>query len=147
MLDNDTIDALVNGNHADPFAVLGMHETGDGLAVRAWLPGAVSAAVIDRASGRAVAALERIDARGLFAGAVPRRRNRFAYRLRVDWGTHTQALDDAYRFGPVLGDMDVWLLGEGTHRRPYEVLGAHPMELDGVAGVHFAVWAPNAQRV
>ena len=55
--------------------------------------------------------------------------------------------EDAYRFGPILSDLDEYLLGEGTHQRIWEALGAHPMTLDGVAGTHFAVWAPNARRV
>ena len=55
--------------------------------------------------------------------------------------------DDAYRFGPVLGEMDEYLLGEGTHKRIWQVLGAHLITHEGVDGVHFAVWAPNAQRV
>ena len=54
---------------------------------------------------------------------------------------------DPYRFGPVLGELDEYLLGEGGHRRLWEALGAHPMTIDGVTGTHFAVWAPNAERV
>jgi 1,4-alpha-glucan branching enzyme len=70
------------------------------------------------------------------------------YRLQVLWMDGSQALlDDPYRFPPVLGDMDVWLMGEGTHLRPYEVLGAIRREMLGVAGTSFAVWAPNASRV
>jgi hypothetical protein len=56
-------------------------------------------------------------------------------------------VDDPYRFPPVLGDLDVWLLGEGTHLRPFEVMGATQRRLHGVAGTAFAVWAPNASRV
>jgi 1,4-alpha-glucan branching enzyme len=48
---------------------------------------------------------------------------------------------------PLIGDVDIYLFGEGTHRRIYDKLGAHPVTVDGVAGVHFAVWAPNARRV
>ena len=58
-----------------------------------------------------------------------------------------QTTDDPYRFGPVLGELDAWLLAEGTHLRPFEVLGATPRSMDGVAGTSFAVWAPNARRV
>ena len=70
-----------------------------------------------------------------------------AYQLQVDWGSHQQTIDDPYRFTPVLGELDLWLLAEGTHYRPYEKLGAHLLEHEGVHGVNFAVWAPNAQRV
>jgi hypothetical protein len=66
----------------------------------------------------------------------------------VRWADGSSALlDDPYRFGAVLGEMDVWLMGEGTHLRPYEVLGATPREFEGVQGTAFAVWAPNAARV
>ena len=70
------------------------------------------------------------------------------YRLQVIWADgHDTLLDDPYRFGPVLGEMDAWLLGEGSHLRPFEILGATPRLHDGVAGCSFAVWAPNAMRV
>jgi 1,4-alpha-glucan branching enzyme len=60
----------------------------------------------------------------------------------VVWEAH-----DPYRFPPVLGEIDVYLLAEGSHRRMWERLGAHPRTIDGVEGVAFAVWAPNARRV
>ncbi|MDB5918752.1 MAG: glgB [Massilia sp.] len=154
-----TVAALMQGDHGDPFAVLGMHRHNGALVVRALLPGAVSVAVIDAKSGRRLASLDRIVGSDVFAAAIPRRKNPFAYRLRVDWGGHQpdqqnqedqekqQDLEDPYRFAPMLGDLDLWLLAEGTHYRPYEKLGAHLAHVDGVAGVNFAVWAPNARRV
>ncbi len=70
------------------------------------------------------------------------------YRLRVKWESGIEdTFDDPYRFPLVLGEMDVWLLGEGTHLRPFEVLGAQISTMLGIAGVRFAVWAPNASRV
>src|SRR5205807_3673940 len=70
------------------------------------------------------------------------------YRLAVeDHEGHAWQFVDAYTFGPVLTDFDLHLLGEGTHYRNYERLGAHLREHQGYRGVHFAVWAPNAQRV
>ena len=145
--DQASIAALMHGDHPDPFSILGMHRHGGDLVVRALLPGAAAVEVIDAKNGRRVAGLEPVEGGGVFSGVIPRRRNPFAYRLRVDWGTHRQDMDDAYRFGPVLGETDVWLLAEGTHTRPYEKLGAHPTAIDGVDGVAFAVWAPNARRV
>ncbi len=66
----------------------------------------------------------------------------------MHWADGNESLlDDPYRFGPVLGEMDVWLLGEGSHLRPFEILGAHLRSMSGVAGTSFAVWAPNASRV
>ena len=72
----------------------------------------------------------------------------FPYRLRLEvGGGNTVEIDDPYRFPPVLGELDAYLIAEGNHLRLYEKLGAHPMELEGVAGVAFLVWAPNATRV
>jgi 1,4-alpha-glucan branching enzyme len=104
-------------------------------------------AVIDAKSGRRLASLDRVDGSDVFAAAIPRRINPFAYRLWVDWGSHRQEMNDPYSFAPILGDTDLWLLAEGTHYRPYEKLGARLAHIDGVAGVNFAVWAPNARRV
>lgn len=141
-----TRDALFTGDHADPFSILGLHETDEGLVVRAFQPDATEVSVID-INARKLATLERTDERGFFEGVIPRRKNRFAYRLLVTWEHGQFDLEDAYRFGPSLGDMDIWLLAEGTHTRPYEKLGTHPTTIDGVGGVSFAVWAPNARRV
>jgi 1,4-alpha-glucan branching enzyme len=147
IFDQATIDALMSGAHNDPFSVLGMHQYDGQLLVRALLPGAVGVDVIESKTNRKLASLERIPNSDIFVAPIPRRKNPFAYRLHVDWGTHQQDLEDPYRFPAILGEMDVWLLSEGTHFRPYEKLGAHPAEFDGVSGVSFAIWAPNAQRV
>ncbi|KAF0813110.1 1,4-alpha-glucan branching enzyme GlgB [Andreprevotia sp. IGB-42] len=145
--DQVAIDALFNGSHADPFSILGLHEHDGVLWLHALLPDAGDVSVIDTKTERTLATLERVDARGFFSGKIPRRKNAFPYRLAVRWGDASFDLQDPYRFGAVLGDVDVWLLAEGTHQRPYQVLGAHLKELDGVQGVAFSVWAPNAQRV
>lgn len=138
---------LMQGDYGDPFAILGMHRIKSRIFVRALLPGAVSVAVIEVKTGRRLAVLERFKESDIFAGRIPRRRKLFTYRLLVDWGTHQQEMEDPYRFPPVLGEMDLWLLVEGTHYRPYEKLGAHFTQIDKVSGVSFAVWAPNARRV
>jgi len=154
MLQADDIAALMDARHPDPCAVLGMHRRDDGLMVHALLPGALSVDLLDRASGRCVAGLKRLAGSEVFGARLARRRQPFEYQLRVQWpGAPGQArpapqrMEDPYRFGLVLGELDAWLLAEGTHRRPHQCLGAHPRELQGVAGVSFAVWAPNAQRV
>ena len=91
------------------------------------------------------APLSRIHDAGLFVGALPNGSKR--YQLRARFGDNVVDLDDPYRFPPVLSDFDLYLLGEGTHQRIYDKLGAHPMTLDGVRGVAFVVLAPNARRV
>ncbi|MEI7783114.1 MAG: 1,4-alpha-glucan branching protein GlgB [Betaproteobacteria bacterium] len=154
MLQPDDIDALMGARHPDPFAVLGMQQREGALWVHALLPGAVRVDVLDRASGRCVAGLQRLAGSEVFGARLARRRQPFDHQLRVQWPAAPgqllpppQLVDDPYRFGLVLGELDAWLLAEGTHRRPHQCLGAHPRELQGVAGVSFAVWAPNAQRV
>ena len=150
-VDAATLAQLMRADHADPFAVLGMHETPGGLVVRALLPQAEQVCVLDEAF-RPCLDLVRQPGSDLFCGIVPQRLRPFAYQLQVRWHTDggvssPQVIDDAYRFGPQLGDTDIWLLAEGTHHRPFEQLGAHPLTVEGVAGTRFAVWAPNARRV
>ncbi|KJV49163.1 glycogen branching protein [Pantoea sp. BL1] len=145
--DRHAINALFAGNYADPFSFLGMHQTVEGLEVRALLPDASEVWVIETNTGRKCAQLKCLDSRGFFSGVIPRRKNLFRYQLAVTWHGQQNLIDDAYRFGPLLAEMDAWLLGEGTHLRPYETLGAHGATIDGVSGTRFSVWAPNARRV
>ena len=151
MLDHAEIIALCRAEHGDPYAVLGMHTDADGgLWVRSLQPGALSVTVLEAKTGKRVAELTHIEieeVEGFFEGLMPRRRRSFPYRLRIVWQEGVQETDDPYRFPTVLGEMDVWLLAEGSHLRPFERLGAHLCEIDGVPGTAFAVWAPDAQRV
>jgi 1,4-alpha-glucan branching enzyme len=141
--------ALAETRHGDPFAALGLHADAAGrLWLRTMLPGAAAVAVVDTATHEQLAGLSQRHEAGLWEGAVPRRSQRFDYRLHVQWahgGEGTYA--DAYSFGPLVPDDDLHFFGEGSHLRPYTFLGAHPMTVGEVAGVRFAVWAPNAQRV
>jgi 1,4-alpha-glucan branching enzyme len=92
--------------------------------------------------------MERLHPDGFFETLFPGVGTLFAYRLEVaDHQGGVAAVEDPYRFLPVLSDFDLYLLGEGTHYKAYEKLGAHPRVVDGVRGVAFAVWAPNARRV
>ena len=154
MLTEHDITALDHGRHDDPFGVLGMHLRGAGLWVSAVLHGALGVEVVERTSGKIVATLDRLNETAVFSARMGRRRKAFDYLLRVHWPPLRAGdpdwvvdLEDPYRFPPVLGETDAWLLAEGTHLRPYECLGAHPGEMLGVAGTRFAVWAPNARRV
>ncbi len=142
-------DAIARAGHGDPFAVLGMHQSGTGkpVEVRAFLPGAVRLWVIDSFTGDPAGEAERFQGDGFFRATLADRTQRFPYRLRVEYPLTTQEFEDAYRFGNVLGELDVHLLAEGTHLRAFERLGAHPRTFDEVAGVAFAVWAPSARNV
>jgi 1,4-alpha-glucan branching enzyme len=148
VLSEKAVTAICYGDHEDPFSVLGMHADRAGeLWVRTFQPDAAMVAVIDAWTGERVAELRRRGGEGVFEGKIPGRKDRFGYRLRVNWYGVDRDVEDPYRFPPILGEMDVWLLAEGTHYRPYERLGAHPKEIEGVPGTAFAVWAPNAKRV
>ena len=149
MIDAADIDALLGARHADPFSVLGLHADASGdLWIRALLPGAQAVEVHATVSGRRVAALALCHPDGLFEARVPRRRRHFAYQLAVQWAAGQVVRSaDAYAFGLQLTDADLAALRDGSHLRPYEVLGAHPLLVDGCAGVRFALWAPNARRV
>ncbi|MGH6926617.1 MAG: 1,4-alpha-glucan branching protein GlgB [Propylenella sp.] len=148
MPDRGAIAGIVEGRHGDPFSVLGMHGgRGEPLSVRVFWPGAETAMVVDSATGEAVVELDRLDPTGFFAGLIPGRAAPFSYRMRFTAGGAHWEAEDPYRFPPVLGDMDVYLMAEGSHRRIYERLGAHLRTMESVAGATFAVWAPNARRV
>ena len=142
-LPDGIIEAIVSGRHGDPFAVLGPHPRGSAWQLRAFVPGAEALDAVDE-SGRVLATLTQRHPAGFFEGALAQRQR---YRLSARRGDTRWVAEDPYAFGPVLGPMDDWLLGEGTHARLYDRLGAHLMTHEGVAGTHFAVWAPNAHRV
>ncbi|HET7314781.1 1,4-alpha-glucan branching protein GlgB [Salinisphaera sp.] len=147
-LNREHIRALVAARHGDPFSVLGPQSYRAGETIlRALLPEAEHVAAVDPETGATLAELARIHDDGLFEGVLADAGANPRYRLRVTWGGHTVDIDDPYRFAPIIGDYDLWLLAEGTHHRPFECLGAHPTAIDAVAGVRFAVWAPGARRV
>jgi len=139
--------AIVGGRHGDPFSVLGPHvQPGGRLGISTFAPDADEVEVVDAATGETAVKLERIHREGFFFGVVDRSLPG-GYRLRKRRGAHAWETADPYAFGATLGDVDVYLLGEGTHLRAYDKLGAHAATMDGVKGVRFAVWAPNASRV
>ncbi len=135
--------AVIEGRHSDPFHYLGPHVEGDAALVRVFLPDAEGVAIVDEQGHESD--LARIHDAGLFEGRLANGSQR--YRVRARYGERQLEIEDPYRFPPILSDLDLYLLGEGTHMHLYEKLGAHPMMLDGVSGVAFAVLAPDARRV
>ncbi len=139
------IDALCAGRHNDPFAILGLYANGKKLFTRALALGAEQLEAFTLA-GASAGVLSRIDDRGLFEGQLNlKSREPLRYTAR---GHGTQwSFTDPYTFGPVLGPVDDLLMGEGNHLRLFDKMGAHLIHHEGASGVHFAVWAPNAERV
>ncbi|MFF0501874.1 1,4-alpha-glucan branching protein GlgB [Nocardia aobensis] len=138
---------LAAGTHTDPHTVLGAHPHPDGTVIRTLRPHADS---VSARIGGVDHPLHHIG-HGVFEG-VAGFPDLWDYRLVVSYpGSRTVLAADGYRFLPTVGELDLHLLGEGRHRRLWEVLGAHPRRyttLDGeVTGTSFAVWAPNARGV
>ena len=151
-LEARAMEAIVRGEHGDPFAVLGPHRVTTngrvGTAVRAFVPDARAVRLVGPDVPGAPHEMTRVHTEGLFEVVVSGRAAPFAYRLEVDGVDGKRStVDDPYRFATTLGDYDRHLLAEGTHYEAHERLGAHLRVLDGVAGTVFAVWAPNARRV
>ena len=138
--------AIARGEHGDPFAYLGPHRlTERSWVLRVFRPGVEEVTMLPERKRRRHLILQAADEYGLFAARL--RNDPGAYRLRLRMGGAIWEEDDPFRFGPVLGEMDEHFLGEGSHLELWKVLGAHPVTNEGIAGVHFAVWAPDARRV
>lgn len=145
------LNLILQGDHSDPFSVLGMQNVVSGgenaLVVRAFIPEAEHLWIVDSDSPDNKRPMHKLSD-GFFELVFADRHERFAYRLKAanpfgdTWEFH-----DPYSFPPLLSDYDLHLLKEGTHYRNYEKLGSHVRVVEGVRGVHFAVWAPNARRV
>jgi 1,4-alpha-glucan branching enzyme len=143
-LENAQIEAIVHGDCADPFAFLGPHTDSRGATVvRVFLPQIDTLSLIDT-DEKTLTDCRRVHPEGVWLATLPVPTR---YRLRATSAAGSFEFEDAYRFGVVLGDLDVYLLAEGNHLRNYERLGAHPTTMDGVKGTAFAVWAPSASRV
>ncbi|MFV1965015.1 MAG: 1,4-alpha-glucan branching protein GlgB [Pirellulaceae bacterium] len=149
----ESIGALIEGRHANPFEILGPHEVEENgrraLAVRAFLPDSQRAWVVDRPHA-APRPMRRIHPSGLFEAICPppETLQSAPYQLRVirnDGDTAT--MHDPYAFPSLLTDYDHYLLAEGTHTRAYDRWGAQIRTVHGVSGVNFCVWAPNASAV
>ncbi|MFJ9901767.1 1,4-alpha-glucan branching enzyme [Streptomyces sp. NPDC101152] len=134
---------LLAGTHHDPHTVLGAHQVPGGVAFRVFKPYALGVTVV---AGELRAALDD-DGDGFFSGLLPLAEAPPGYRLHVTYEGSVQDVEDAYRFLPTLGELDLHLIGEGRHEELWKVLGAHPMNHQGVTGTRFSVWAPNARGV
>ena len=151
----DQLNKIIYAYHHDPFEVLGPHVVdlngAPAVSVRAFLPTAEQAWVVpgpDAGLGETPSPMARRKDTGFFEAQFSGQAKVFPYELRfVDKAGDEFQGPDTYSFPPVLGDLDLHLFAEGNHYRTYDRLGAHVMAVEGVQGVHFAVWAPNAMRV
>ncbi len=142
----EEIDAIAGGYHGDAFRILGPHHregTDNSWEVRAFLPQAAEAFVTANGS---VVPMTKVHANGFFVAPVegdPR-----PYRIRIKkFDGSESAFEDPYRFPLLLSDFDLHLFSEGTNNESYRTMGAHATEVEGIGGVRFVVWAPNAEVV
>ncbi len=143
----DEMHAFLAGAHPDPFRILGPHRVGENLVVRVFRPDAKEVRVLGAAGDEEVLA-ERLHADGFFQAVLPGRARDFDYRLRLTgWNGEEHETVDPYRYGTIMGEVDLHLFAEGNHHRIYEKFGAQLRRIGGVDGTYFAVWAPNGQRV
>jgi len=165
----DELNSFLSGTHADPFRILGPHRLGADLVIRTFRPDAKKIEILLATGGvRPTGGLDRqrqngpdspipsqlpieaekIHRDGFFCATVPNATRDLAYQLRLtNWHGSDTTLGDPYRYGPIMGEVDLHLFGEGQHWKIYDKFGAHPRKIDNDTGVYFAVWAPNAQRV
>ncbi len=144
----DQIDRIVSNQHRNPFEVLGPHpaEGGSAWIVRTYQPQADAIWVVLPEERREYPMTTQHHPH-FFECIIPVAQLT-DYQLKIKSGSHEQVIYDPYAFkSPVLTDFDIHLFAEGNHHRIYEKMGAHAIELDGVTGVYFAVWAPNARNV
>ena len=137
--------ALAEGRNGDPFALLGIHTMAGKRVLRTLQPQASAVSLID-ADGEVLAEMERMGETGLFVAAMPPRMRHYRLQILLPGGGSYDT-EDPYRFPSTLGEIDLYLLGEGSHRNIYSALGARPAQSLGIDGTRFAVWAPNASRV
>lgn len=149
---NKDMEYIIRGDHHDPFSYLGMHPVERHgrmmVTVRAFIPDARTVSVVDNEREDISYPMERIHAEGLYETTIEERDKVFKYRLRiVDNSGNVREASDPYSYLPIMSNYDLHLFSEGKNHFVYRRLGAHIMTVDGINGVHFAVWAPNAKRV
>ncbi|HEY4345419.1 MAG TPA: 1,4-alpha-glucan branching protein GlgB [Parvibaculum sp.] len=144
MEDQHALDALVHGRNSDPFSYLGRHVTPDGVMIRSFLPGALQVAVHARGDDKKLGDLSRIHNAGVFSGLVSQD---VPYKFKIVWPEAVQEIEDPYSFGTLLDEEELKQFSAGIHPDLSDCLGAHVTEIEGVPGVLFSVWAPNAKRV
>ena len=140
---NKLIESLLHARLHDPFALLGLHRSGNEWVIRVYEPYASQVALLGGTDNQLFKKINPgglYEWRGLTAPPQP-------YRLRISEGTVSRDVYDPYQFPANIPEQDLYLFSEGRLNQGYRMLGSHSVEIDGVKGVRFAVWAPNAERV
>lgn len=146
--DENGFNRIASATHTDPFGFLGPHAYGkSGTVYRVFHVYAEQVDIIHADDSHVITTLTRLDGTDGFLGRVRDVSPDTPYRLRLTNGDNVWEEEDPYRFSTSLGELDRHLMSEGRHHRIFEKLGAHLVTLNGVSGVNFAVWAPNARRV
>ncbi|MFO0707746.1 MAG: 1,4-alpha-glucan branching protein GlgB [Nitrospira sp.] len=144
---SDDIARLVSGIHWNPRALLGPHPTAQGLSIRIWAPHAATIEIVPTGQPVPIRA-DRLHEAGFFQALIPHATPGLRYTVRTHFSDGRIAeQQDPYAFAPLLTDFELHLFSEGTFYRAYDTLGSHIRTVDGITGVHFVVWAPNAERV
>ena len=146
LMDWAGIEELTYSESADPHRMLGPHVTEEGLLIQAFIPTATAITVKLTGNGKKYP-MELADEAGFYAVLIPRK-TVTAYTLLVTYDNGTEEeIHDPYSFGPLFTEEELKKFGAGIYYDVYEKMGAHPMTIDGIEGVYFAVWAPCAMRV
>jgi 1,4-alpha-glucan branching enzyme len=147
----EQVESVVLNLHHDPFQILGPHEIevngNKSWVVRAFVPDSTEVYLRHPGTGEEYP-MQSAHNQHFFEVVLPEHKEIFMYQYRiVAMNGHERVVHDPYFFLPQMGELDLYLFGQGDHHRIYEKLGAHPLEVNGVKGVYFAVWAPNARNV
>jgi 1,4-alpha-glucan branching enzyme len=144
----DEVSRFVAGDHSDPFRVLGPHRMGDDLEIRVFRPDARKIEIVLDQHPEEPITAQKIQQDGFFCAIVRNATRDIPYHLRVTaWDGSHCLTRDPYQYGPIMGEVDLHLFAEGQDWKIYDKFGAHVRTIGDAAGVYFAVWAPNAQRV
>jgi 1,4-alpha-glucan branching enzyme len=147
MVKKEELQIIVRGKCHDPFRYLGIHSAADGSWEVVTVQPDASGVELHIEGRKTPIEMKKILPEGVFFARIRRKQKpRYYFEITGYHGDRWRE-EDAYRFGPVLTDFDLYLFNEGNHFRIFEKLGSHITDKDGIAGVHFAVWAPNAKRV
>jgi 1,4-alpha-glucan branching enzyme len=137
------IESLLQARLYDPFGLLGLHQDGSQWVIRVYQPSATQVELLNKADSESFKKIHpsgMYEWRGMTQPARP-------YKLRISEGSVTRDVFDPYQFPTNISQQDLFLFSEGKLQQGYRMLGSHAAEIDGVTGIRFAVWAPNAERV